>query len=252
MIGLVFGAQLWAVRHFNLITVPRPPSGEGRTEFRAYPGSLNSDELAETLLARDPTLFALPAARGFTGPIWLAAAPVDHRAPVWTEPPRFLEMDPNSLGRTLSTFLHDNGFPPFDPIDKTAGSKAALGLFTPAEASENRSLLSVEGRLAARKMDDSPALPAWASAELVTNSIVRVSVNPAGTTVSAVLVERSGLAEADAAALRIAWRLRFQPEAGSRRAGRLDVTSLDWGDLVFRWAASPATNAPPGVAPRSP
>lgn len=249
---LACGAQLWAIKHFDQPNSPALPIEERQTEFREFPGSLDSDQLAQYLLARDPTLFALPGAHGFTGPVWLAATPVDHHAPVWTEPPRFLEMDPGSLGRTLSTFLHDNGFPPFDSFDKAPPSRAALGLFPPFQASENRSTLSIEGDLKGRPLENTPVLLAWPANDVPADTVVRVGVNGSGTIISAVLTDRSGLPAADAEALRLARQLRFRPATTGPAKDRPSPSLLTWGDLVFSWAVSPSTNppTPPATPPR--
>jgi len=250
MVALLFGAQLWAINHFSARPelAPVAPPDQPVVSFNLYPGELGSDEIAADLLAEDPTVLALPSACGFTGPSWLGRRRVNYRPPASLDPPRFLALDTGSIGRALSNFLRENSFPAFDPFEKDAPSPAATALYVSPDLAATQSVATIEGDLAPRAPDDFPALASWPSAQVVTNSRVRVSVNAAGTVVSAALVNRSGQPAADAAALQIAQRVRFRPASPASLATRPDAGPLAWGDIVFSWAWTPPTNALPPVA----
>jgi TonB family protein len=254
MVALLFGAQLWAINHFSSRPDPSAlaPSEVSPVSFNLYPGELGSDQIAALLLAEDPTVLALPATRGFTGPSWLARRRVDYRPPASHDPPRFLALDTGSLGRALSSFLRENKFPASESREKGGPSGAASTIFFSPDLAATQSLARVEGDLIPRAPDEFPVLPVWPSAQVVTNSRVRVSVNAAGSVVSAVLVNRSGNAAADAAAVQTAGRLRFRPAGADRSLTRPDAGPLAWGDVVFSWAWVPPANAAPVLPNSSP
>jgi TonB family protein len=253
-IGLLFAAQIWAVHHFDRRPRlppsgrPAPPLDEPSKSWVLLPDPLGGDELASSLLADDPALFALPNPRGFSGPLWAAPGPVEYRPADWSDPPRFLSLDAASLGQALSVDARYQGFPPFDLFGEAEPSSEALGLYPPPETPETNSVLILGGELAGRGLGNPPALSAWPSAEIVSNSTVRVTVNSAGAVLSSVLIGRSGRPEADASALRLARQLRFFPLNNDGRANEAEAGPVSWGDLVFSWAMLPATNAAPAKA----
>jgi hypothetical protein len=96
-----------------------------------------------------------------------------------------------------------------------------------------------------------PALKSWPASDLLTNSEVRVAVDPDGYVMSAVLLSRSGLPEADIKAFELAKSTRFQP-LRKRKPGELpaaDEGDFDVGTLIFQWhtVPEPGTNSPPAI-----
>ena len=250
--GMIFAAQIWAIYHFRVRATPLAAPAGDETIWRFFAGSLNSEEIATNLLGDDPTLFALPNFHGFSGPIWLATTCADTRPAVWDEPARYLPLDAGSLGRTLSIYLQDHSFPPFEAFNADTPSSESLGLYVPPEAPETNSLLVLSGELAGRGLENPPSLPAWPAADLITNSTIRLSVNAAGTVLSAALIGQSGQADADTAALELARKLRFRPSSKDFPLLRTDGGALSSGDAVFWWAMLAATNAAPSKSIQSP
>ena len=68
------------------------------------------------------------------------------------------------------------------------------------------------GGLARRRLLSTPELPSWPHTDVLTNSVVHLSVDAEGVPISAVIVSGSGLKEADNYALAASKRLRFKPE----------------------------------------
>jgi len=86
--------------------LPRQP--EQATVFYAVTEAPPDSPIAAVLALTDPTLFALPHPRGFSGPAWLNAAPLRHQSTDWTEPQRWLTQSHAKLGETFEEFLRTN------------------------------------------------------------------------------------------------------------------------------------------------
>src|SRR6185369_5213127 len=92
LIAVVFGAHLGLI--FALSdrkpVVPRAPAPTLRVRL--------APEWSELLALTDPTLFALPQRRGYTGAGWLEIPQVQFQPFRWTEPPRLLPLRSEALG----------------------------------------------------------------------------------------------------------------------------------------------------------
>ncbi len=217
---------------------PRPVSRSPQLEFAEPPA-------AEWLLLQDPTLFAHGHARGFSGSSWMRIPVPEYQPPEWSEPPRWLALDGQQLGNLLRRFVQTN--PPIAPglVAKPAPQLTAPDIAPSAPATALPSTLRVEGDWAARRLLTQPDLPPVASADLITNSLVRVLVDGRGNVVSMVLLGRSGSEMADARALALARTAQFEPLP---RAGTVPPVpaALTAHLLVFEWQTVPLppTNAP--------
>jgi TonB family protein len=211
--------------------VPRVP------EF--VPGLFMVEGREELLELQDPTLFALPHARGFSGAAWVQTT---HRRPEfyrWNEPTPWLALSPRALGQAFSQFMETNAFAGFAPELKPKARQIRSRSIDPARfVTDAKSLLRVEGQLASREMLNTVSLPSWPAADLLAPSLVQVLVDASGRVVSAVLLPPgSGAAEADHYALEVAKSLRFDP-VGQEGSGQ---PSTGWvrGRLVFQWHTAP-------------
>ena len=104
--------------------------------------------------------------------------------------------------------------------------------FPAAEASRPESFLRIEGALAARQLDAPLVLPSWTMNFLVSNSVVQFAANRAGQVISAVLLDGSGLKEADDYALAKVNVLRFRPVEAS-------APEYAWDTATFYWKTIP-------------
>lgn len=186
----------------------------------------------------NPTLFPWSGPHGFSGPAWLGITPPRHQPFEWTEPPRWLTLDPQTL-----TGLPAAPAPlPSARLDLLPGGVTEVR--APFDAlAENRlptrSCVVVRGELAGRPLRSGLAPPAQPFNDLLPDTEVRVVVDAAGRVQSATTLSRSGLPAADATALDLARTARFAPLA------RDEIPALQTGTLVFRWHTVPAPEPPP-------
>jgi len=241
LIALVFAAHLGLILAFadHRPMVPR----------RAAPGPVLrlATDSGDLLALFDPTLFARPHRRGFAGAAWLEIQPVEFLPFEWTEPPRWIPLPTGQLGAAFARFMQTNGFTAFQRGSKPP-PEMTIPELAPEPAFATESMLRIEGDLERRRLLNPPELGSWASAELLTRSVVQVLVDASGRVVSvALLPPGSGSPEADQHALELAKAARFEPAPGSG----LGVTAspaagLSMGKMLFEWHTVPlaATNAP--------
>jgi hypothetical protein len=211
----------------------------------APPGSA----IAEWLKIEDPALFALPDPRAFSGLAWMPAPALGHRSVDWTEPPRWLTLSVNELGRAFAEFVQTNVAGPRVLADKpTAQLDKVTVRPLPMPASSN---FRLEGDLAGRELLAPPELPSIPQAELLADTVVQVCVSPAGVPFSPVALSSSGSAEADRHALEFVRSIRFRPLAGGNSASPHNRAAFTWGKIIFQWHTLeiPATNAPAAGQP---
>ena len=195
---------------------------------------------------RNPTLLVLPSRDGFSGKAWLEPDPVADPARPWTEPARPLPPDVEQFGGTLHEFSRGNLF---QRIDVARKPQPSIPEYLPIETVA-QSTYRIEGDAARRRLLSNFKLESKPAAEILSNSVVQIAVDPAGNVFSAVLLGdgKCGSPEADADALALARSARFEPVVrdGPDRPVSLRPT-LDWGLIVFHWntVPLPSTNAVP-------
>ena len=209
----------------------------------------------------DATLFALPNANGFAGPMWVALPPETFHRQDWTEKPRWLEVtDPGQaaeLGATLNRFVQTNHFASvhFEFNLPPALMVPAIPAQPPFEAN---STLQIEGEIAKRPLLNKMDLPSWPAPDVIPPSVVQVLVDAAGNVVSAVLLPPENYLEtsdyttrddpdADRSAVTLARTACFAPLASDAMGVESDPSSsLAMGRLIFNWQTVPVatTNAP--------
>jgi TonB family protein len=198
----------------------------------------------------DPTLFVRPNVHGFSGPAWLQIPPLEYQFPDWTEPPRLLPPDTNSLGRAFTDFVATNNSRPVETMPHSEPTMAPLALpqlsFAPTETT-----VRIEGPLAARPLLSPLAPPPWPASEMIlTNTEVVASVARDGMVFSAVVVSGSGSKPADAAACELVRAVRFEPLPPDPRGPDTLLSpagDLTRGRIIFHWLTvpPPSTNASP-------
>jgi hypothetical protein len=203
-----------------------------------------TEVLFESVGLVDPALFALPSIHGFSA-AWLRYPLLDPPSAVPSVAAEWLRLTPESLGGQLTRYLAENTLrPPLlveEPLPPLPRYEASVISERVAVASR----LRVVGDLTARPMLDAIVLPSWAHSDLVSNTVIRASVDASGLCFSAAIVARSGLASADDYALHLIEGARFQPAMPEkdRSAARHELT---WGTFVFLWHTRPisGTNVP--------
>jgi len=183
-------------------------------------------------LYRDPASFVLAAPDNFSGKAWRLNESRTVPKFEWTEPLRFLAYVPpkpfalnsNSIPGGAAVFQVSEKSPPEMLLD-----------FAYLESPPGSSRLLVNNGLSSADLRNPPQLPAWASKEPLTNSVVRVGVLDSGEVFSAQLLGRSGSRTADDFALISARSslFRLQPPKAN---------GLRWGTVTFLWQTILETN----------
>lgn len=217
--------------------VPRLP--EAQTSLHLVADASPDSAIGALVSLDDPTLFALPGVRGFSGAAWLKAEPLGYQPTNWTEPPRWLTQNVAQLGAAFAELIRTN------PASHRAfGGKPAPrrnDVAVPAVPLEAKSSFRIEGQLAGRELITSLEVPSFPHTDILANTVVQLVVNRSGFVFSpAILLSGSGSKAADSRAVELARSLRFKPVAAG------GATTLTWGTLIVQWHTleMPATNRP--------
>jgi hypothetical protein len=239
-VGQVLFILVFGERQLTALKAPRFSTG---IHLISDPWSM--EQLAAFSELSDPAVFALPSPDGFSRAGWLTYKPVPDEFAEAQDEPKWLQLDPETLGRHLAGYIATNAPRPIRIGDESMPEIAGLQPRPSAELEFPKSELHIAGALARRKLTARPDLPSWPHSDVLTNSVVRLLVDADGSPISTALVYGSGSKEADNYAVAMSKRLRFKPER-SREA----ITS---GTANFLWHTLPpraATNIiSPGLTP---
>ena len=229
----LFLAQAAAVFRFSERDTPaawRPPS---RPFFYLSLDADSDRRIAELTAGRDPTLFALPHARGFSGGAWLNFQPEIPRLSNWSAPPEWLALPLDQLGSSLHEYVATNRVAEEQLLSSLRAPKK-VEVRIPDEPVITNTTVRVEGPLAARKLTGLPPLPSATNTDVLRRTIVAVSVNGDGVVETASLARESGSKEADERAVELARHFAFEP-AAIRNARAREASSPTLGRLLFTW-----------------
>lgn len=223
---LVFVAQL----AFIWLLGARKPDVT-RPAFPTPPTKLMGEASLPLAELNDPTLFALPHVRGFSGQAWAQIPRREFTSADWDEPFRWLPLAVSKLGDTFQQLLASSARPLIQIAEKTEPYIAPLEGVVPF-ALPGKSRLRIEGGLVTRALRGPLAVPSWPGNEVLAASEVRVIVDADGWVVSATvapnnLSNKPDQAKADQEALELARTARFE----SIRP----ATGLMFGRMIFQW-----------------
>jgi len=184
----------------------------------------------------DPTVFALPHRRGFSGEAWLGKTQPPEHWFEWSEEPRWLELPAERLGRVDSKTSEAGQFDMVELL-ATRLPQPMVSSFSSPTLFRQRSELRIEGDIAKRMMVTKVPLADWPFVENFTNTVVGVRVDREGMVTSTSLLVSSRSREADQFALAAARSAQFAPlpADGSEKSSRIMN-----GEMVFLWHALPA------------
>lgn len=147
----------------------------------------------------------------------------------WTEPPRTLALDASRLGESFGDSIRNNGTSSFQFAALPAPEIAEPDLRIGQLAQSRPFSLRTGGSLTGRKPINAPQAGTINSADLLTNTVVQVLVDPKGFVFSPTLLPPgSGSAVVDNKALEMAWTLRFEMPANQTSVWTV-------GTLIFEW-----------------
>lgn len=228
LIALIFVGQVAFIFWLAARNTEAPPSPPA--ESAIY---LPADQTSDLPGVSDPTLFVLPARHSFSEAAWMQFAASSYRLEPWTEPTRPLPLTIPQLGATLAEYVRTNQPRPFELALNPPPEVDALGSVLLEEAP---STYRIEGDLADRELLVPLKLQSWPATDILTDTVVQIAVDAAGRVISAALIARCASADANASALGLARRARFQP---LRWVGTHppppEPGGLSWGKIIFHW-----------------
>jgi len=197
----------------------------------------------------DPTLFALPNLRGFSGAAWMKARPLARRRIDLTEPPLWLTQNVERLGAAFAELVRSNPAPHHAFGDKPAPRLSEVTV--PPVPLPARSSFRIEGELAGRDLMTPLEVPSFPHTDLLTNTVVEISVDPSGFPFPPFVLAGSGSKAADQRGLELARSMRFKPLAATGGRSSRNAVSLTFGKVVFQWHTiePPPTNRPSAPPP---
>jgi hypothetical protein len=241
----IFGAQLGLIFWLSDVAglSPRPAHGSIRVTLRQgpEPGSAS----ARSADSSDPMLFALVMPEGFSGAAWLTIPRFSYNLTSSPPPTVWLNPATGQLMAHFDQFLRSNLAS--NSIWPAALVPALDPIRLPVPVLQKATLIRRHGDLVGRPLlsRDLPLEPE----PILTNTVVRVTVDSSGRTVSAALLVRCNL-PADLDALRFAKHARFAPDPklAASAAGK-QLGGLAFGDLEFRWYEATWQTLPPTPIP---
>lgn len=185
----------------------------------------------------DPTLFALPQPRGFSGQAWLHVPKQAHSYHEWTAQPYWLALKTSGLGRDFANYLQN-----LSPLGESLVDKPEPQLY-PVDSGiddllSNASQLRVAGGLSTRLILTQPTIPDWPVLEILSPTVLQAAVSADGFVFTAAVVGESGSKAADQKALDLTRGLRFQPLPAGAGKNQASVDA-HFGQLIFQWRISP-------------
>ena len=241
VVVVIFAVQLSLIFWLGTRTPIRPrPAAAAFTLHLAAPAS------AELQALYDPTLFTLPHAEGFSGPVWQRVPRPEFRSFEWSAPPTRLPRAVEQIGAVFTRLVETNYI---DTLPQPAPSEPdpTLPDLPPLALLQDQSVLQLEDGLAQRRLLTPLQLKSWSNPDILTDSIVQVVVDAEGRPVSPTLLSSSGSAAADQYALDQARAARFEPlSRNPAEAAPNPMARLKWGKMIFRWHTLPT---PPASAP---
>lgn len=178
-------------------------------------------------LFADPRLLALPTAQGFAGIGWRIAGDPKPVAQDWTEPMPWLGQSETGLARTLLA-APAVGIGRGVTADKPSPQLAANAL--PALPLAQSTIVRLASSNPPWEWIEPLVAPSITHSNILSETVVQITVDRSGQVFSAVVLESSGLRSADQLALALARSARFRVTHSGGEAE-------EWarGRLIFEW-----------------
>src|SRR4051812_30433286 len=231
--GVLLSLHVAPILYFGERPHLLPRAARSRTALHLAVDPWSAKQLAELPTLEDPALFALPSLRGFSGKAWLTFRKMEYPVIDWTEPPAYLALDPDGLGRTLPN-VPATSFSAAATLGGKPADLLTVQISVPPLPAPTSSELRIEGPVQNRRLLENIEVPSWPGAptgELLTNTVVQVLVDSEGTTLSATLLASSGSRAADDFALKRAANARFEQVLKIKPT----VGPGTFGRFIFRW-----------------
>lgn len=246
LVALVFMVQLGLLFWLD-DSVPIPRTTEKTAKFIWMIEEPTAREWEENVLVNDPLQFSLPNPHGFSGKAWMDSKPPRLPAGDWDEPARFYEAQ-QAFGGSQGGRLSPDPSPSLSsaPLMESKPwpsiGNLPLAVTVPANL---QSVLRVVSPGRERALQAPLQLPVWKSNDLLSNSVVEVTVAAEGHVLGARILNRSGRPAADEWALSAAKRARFNQRPASSEGGGEGKTEPI--RLIFEWSSSSTNGSLPNL-----
>lgn len=236
-VAFVFAAQLGVLIWLGRAPLPALAQADN-APVRLMPEILLTPDSGPGAAFSDPTLFARPNRRGFSGTAWSRFPGVDHQLIDWVEAPRLLDSQPAALGAAFREALPGHLAVLSGVPAKGLAKPAAVA--PPPLAVRATSELEILGSLAKRPLVRTVSVPVLPHDEALRRTQVRIGVNTDGYVVSATVPERlakgdAQQAAADRRAVDLLRGIRFEPAKRARFDRPDQPGALEWGEALFHW-----------------
>ncbi len=233
---------IWFLSDRSLLPPKRPPH---ITDFHLVLDPNSDRQLADLLITKDPTLFAMAHTHNISGTTWLNLPTPEHQLLDWTDQGHWAQQEVDTLGADFSASLHAKASPRVMMAEKPAPQ--LLELLIPNGPITTQSVVLVRGPLAKYPLLSATNLPVWPFPEVITDSpfrsVVQVAVNAEGETLAAQLLENCGVPAVDRYAIQWAKNARYQSSSGLSTNLFQINPPVFWGKLIFEWAAAGTNSA---------
>lgn len=208
-------------------------SQESKPFAFVFEGGHEQDTEASTpLFQADPGLFAVVHPQGFSSGIWDMRHPVERPGNIWTELSYTLDAPRERFTRDFLSFSATNQWyrrhlynrPRIHKGDLTVGDRPF----------DNKSVIWIEGDIAARKLVSQPDLPLIEGQDYIGPVMVEVALQGDGHVSSSRILFSSGSEKADDLALELSREMRFDMK--STEASGFGV---EWGQISFSFGLLP-------------
>ncbi len=235
-LGVVFLIQIGLLFYFGEHGRSAISPAPFRTRLQLAADPWSEKQLSESPDVPDPSQFALPHPRGFSGAAWFRFRPMDYQPEDWSEPPRWLSVDTNQLGQGFAKFVNQSGPVTMLIADKPLPALVGIEPSLPPQSIPNRTEIRLEGNLSRRKLVAPLDFPSWEGTDLLTNSVLQLIVDAVGEVQSATLIGSCGLPKADNFALKLATSATFGPLT---KVNGEKSEPLTLGRMVVNWHTIP-------------
>ena len=209
---------------------PSPPLPPAEATLRLATDRASIRSVSRAPALSDPTLFALPSYDGFSGAAWLNLHVAEPPPTEWSEPPQYLPLDTNDLGRVFAEFVATNKHNGLITENLLQPRSSGADILILDDPMMTQSIVRVEGPLARRSLLTPLRAPNPPYADALPDTVVQLKVNADGLTESAIVLASCGVRNVDQQAIGVAQAARFRPLLPEDAA-----PALTWGRLVFQW-----------------
>lgn len=235
--GFIFIFLTHAAAVFWLNERHRPNAPPARPNPLIYIATdVQGEQKVAELAGTDPTLFALPSHLGFSGEAWLNFTRSELASSNWTAPPSWLPLSTGQFGTDFLAVAATNRVP-VDALLDDLRAATPFELRIPPGLLRPQSELTLDAGLARRGLLWTNDLPVATNTDLLSKTVMEITVNGNGFVESVALLSACGLQAMDEVAIAYARRFQFQQLRQPRE--KREVAVPERGKATITWRVAP-------------